>query len=260
MEQAAKKTGNILPRIILGVVLLIAICFVVYVTYTDSGKLLLNRLTGGEDGSMSVKNPKEQAAAKEIEKLGGTPQNEPPDQRVTSLRFNPDTEKKIDPKVFDHLPALFRINSIDFSNMELTNEQISKLDKNPSLSGLVISGTKIDDKGMAVLEKLPKLQSLILENTAVTDAGLVHLAKLPNLAVLDIAGTKVTDAGMKTLADLPKLNHLVIRNTAVTDLGIQEFSRSPKLGLLSHENTTITPEGIEKLRKALGPDRQLNDQ
>jgi hypothetical protein len=75
----------------------------------------------------------------------------------------------------------------------------------PNMDTLLLSGSRITDKGVADLARLSKLDRLFLRNTAVTDACVKELVKLKNLRVLNLTGTKITQKGLDQLKkDLPE--------------------------------------------------------
>ena len=67
------------------------------------------------------------------------------------------------------------------------------------LQVLVLTSTRITDRGLLHLAGLSRLQELYLSNTQITDAGLAHFEQLSELRKLLIDGTRVTKSGVAEL-------------------------------------------------------------
>jgi hypothetical protein len=177
----------------------------------------------------------------------------PKDLRVTSIARK---ERHIDKKVFEVLPDLYRIGTVNMTDTDIVDADLKSVGKLSKLTSLLLGGTGITDQGLAELHNLGDLESLHLQNTPITDAGMAHLAALPRLTILDISGTKITDAGLKEIAKCQQLNWLLMSRTAITDEGLKSLEKLPRIGRLSIFDTKTTPAGIEKLVKAKA-DQQL---
>jgi hypothetical protein len=194
---------------------------------------------------------KEQAAADELEKMGFLVIRES-EKVVTSVNFL-GNNRKIDKKITDLLPALFRTLIFNFADTEMADDQLKSLLANRKITTLVLGGTQVGDEGLAVISNLSSLVSLMVPRTKITDAGLTHLTKLPNLAILELADTKITDRGLPEIAKCQSLNYLILSGTAVTDEGIQTLVNMPNLRRLGVKNTKVTAQCIAAL-KASRPD------
>jgi hypothetical protein len=77
--------------------------------------------------------------------------------------------------------------------------RLTELSGLAQLTGLSLSGTRVEDIWLENLKALTQLESLDLGMTNVTDAGLAYIKGLPRLQNLNLFGTDVTDAGVKDL-------------------------------------------------------------
>jgi hypothetical protein len=87
------------------------------------------------------------------------------------------------------------------------------------LESLDLTKSNITDQDMQYVGALNSLKKLGLSRTDLTDRGLAHLKTLTRLRELDLEGTKVTDEGLHQLAGLP-LKELRLRKTAITSDGV----------------------------------------
>src|SRR5262249_5794593 len=92
-----------------------------------------------------------------------------------------------------------------------------------NLRGLVLSNTKITDKGLKHLKNLADLQTLLLSNTKVTDTGLRDLEPLIALKWLDLKATQITDAGLSSVRRLNRLERLSLEGNSITDKGLEQL-------------------------------------
>lgn len=102
---------------------------------------------------------------------------------------------------------------------DITDDDLTPLEKMPNLTELDLSRTAITDEGLNHIKNLKNLTRLNLNNTAVTDSGLAHLSGLTNLTYLNLYGTKVNDAGLDQLYGLKSLGKIFLWQTQVTDAG-----------------------------------------
>ncbi|MCC6124129.1 MAG: hypothetical protein IT426_04160 [Pirellulales bacterium] len=192
---------------------------------------------------------KEQAAADALEKMGFLVIREGPEKVVTSVNFL-GNNRKIDEKITDLLPALYRTYTFNFADTEMGDEQLRALQTNRKVTSLVLGGTQVGDEGLAIIVNLSSLVSLMLPKTKITDAGLPHLTKLPNLAILELSDTKVTDRGLPEIAKCQNLNWLLLSGTEITDEGLQVLAAMPNLRRLGLKDTKVTERGIAALKAA----------
>jgi hypothetical protein len=244
----APKPRSQTGRFILFGIMLVIIGFVLFFRFTEVGTRCLSKILDAGDSMMVNGTPeKEQAAADALETLNISVIREGEEKKVTSISCK---AKKVDPQVFDKIPDLYRILVLNFTDTDISDEQLKSLCKLQQVTSLLVGGTSISDEGLVQVASIGTIASLAMPHTKVTDAGLVNMTKLPNLAILDLSGTKITDAGLKEIAKCEKLNWLLISDTSVTDEGIQVLAKLPHLGRLSICDTKITPEGIARLKKA----------
>src|SRR5437868_11405444 len=85
------------------------------------------------------------------------------------------------------------IISVDLSRAWLSDADLEKLAKIPTLESINLSYTKITDLGLEHLAPLKNVKTLTLYYAeAVTDNGIAHLKHWKNLEYLNVRGAKVT--------------------------------------------------------------------
>lgn len=98
-----------------------------------------------------------------------------------------------------------RLQRLNLSNTELTDEGLAQLAKFKSLVQLRVRSRRITDQGLAALVQLPVLKHLHLIDAPITDAGLQHLHGLKSLSSLYLDQTQGTAEGFAQLEKaLPK--------------------------------------------------------
>jgi hypothetical protein len=245
----APKPSSRIGRFILLGIMLVFIGIVLFFRFTEVGTKCLSKILDAGDSMMVNGTPeKEQAAADALETLNISVIREGEDKKVTSISCK---VKNVDSKVFEKIPDLYRILVLNFTDTDISDEQLKSLCKLQQVTSLLVGGTSVTDEGLVQIARVGTIQSLAMPQTKITDAGLTHLTKLPNLAILDLSGTKITDAGLKEIAKCENLNWLLISSTPVTDDGIQALAKLTHLGRLSICDTKITPAGTAKLKKSL---------
>lgn len=163
----------------------------------------------------------EQAAIREIERLGGTVfvekggpvwlRNRLGDERMTW---------------FEH------VNSVQLYGIRATDGACVHLARFSHLQHLALDGAEITDGGLVSLAGLTNLTTLSLGNTRITDSGLVRLLGLTNLVWLSLNHTQISDAGLDQLHDLKNLSRLQIRGTKASPKGIGRLEKAlPQLDI-----------------------------
>jgi Leucine-rich repeat (LRR) protein len=138
---------------------------------------------------------------------------------------------------------------LNWMNHDVTDEQLSVLEKLAHLRSLNISGTWVTGEGIATLSKFKSLRSLSLGNTEISDTHLSVLKDLKGLRKLSLSGTRISDAGMTHLRHLTLLSEIDVSNTAVTDEGIKHLRDLRNLSRVSLTGTKLTDAGLEHLRE-----------
>jgi Leucine-rich repeat (LRR) protein len=171
------------------------------------------------------------------------------------------------------------IKELDFTDSDITDEDLAKLTDLKALRSVVLSDTavgdkglenlakvapkevkeltldktNVTDKGLAHLSKFEGLQYLTLKDTSISDEGLKEIGKLKSLKVLDLRETGITDEGLKIIAQMPNLTDILLGHTKVTDKGLEHLHSCRKLRQVNLENLNVSDEAVEKLRKTLVP-------
>ncbi|MGD0382720.1 MAG: hypothetical protein ABSA77_04295 [Thermoguttaceae bacterium] len=244
--------------LIVWIAVLLVIVVVLYVRFTPSGQEMMGNIANhiANEGFVNgLRNwllgegnvQAENEAAAELEKCGVIVIKER-DKGVTSIDFS-NCPKPTD-EALKLITKLRHLNSVNFSNAEIIDDQLAYLAKMNHLSNVLISGTLITDAGLVYLVDSPAIQTLHASHTKITDKGMEQIAKLPMLTILNISGTGITDKGIKQIAQLPELNWLLIQSTNVTDAGLAELASLPMLRRLTiSKDMKISKEAIQKLLK-----------
>jgi hypothetical protein len=93
------------------------------------------------------------------------------------------------------------IQSIDFSESEVEDQDLAYLLHFNRLYEVDFSHTKITDEGVEQLAKVISLKKIWLDNTKVTEASLDKLKALQSLVKVSLTGTDITEASVKSIKD-----------------------------------------------------------
>ncbi|MBD0830913.1 DUF2231 domain-containing protein [Aestuariibaculum sediminum] len=113
--------------------------------------------------------------------------------------YNP--EPISEEKMNQLLHARSNIIWINFSNIDLSPQVVSKLGQFENLTQLKIQNTNLDDEGLKALESLKHLEYLNVYGDAITDAGIESIKRLPALKKLYVWKTKLTPKGINRLTN-----------------------------------------------------------
>ncbi len=119
--------------------------------------------------------------------------------------------------------------------------------------GLVDHNIPVRDEHLEILQSFPYLEWLVLSETKITDRGLTHLTSLQRLRWLWLSGTAITDAGLAPLAQLPMLEKVWLDSTRIQGPGLCHLSSLKNLREISIQNTAVDDAGLA----CLAPLRQL---
>ncbi|CAN5162089.1 hypothetical protein BH10CYA1_BH10CYA1_57850 [soil metagenome] len=89
------------------------------------------------------------------------------------------------------------LQSIDFSESEVEDDDIQYLLHFSKLHEVDLSHTAITDEGIEQLAKLHSLKKIWLDNTKVTDAALDKLKALQGLTKVSLTGTDITESSIR---------------------------------------------------------------
>jgi hypothetical protein len=137
------------------------------------------------------------------------------------------------------------------ASSRIRNEQLTCVEKLPTLTSFFLAVAGIDGSGVAHLANLPRLQVLRMSGRQITDSALAHIKPLQTLRHLDLSTSGITDAGLVHVAALTDLVSLNLGGTAITDQGLRHLARLEHLKSLTLFLTDVTDEGVDELQKAL---------
>ncbi len=89
-----------------------------------------------------------------------------------------------------------------------------------TLRYLDFTNSNVTDEDLQHLTDLPAIFYLELDGTSISDAGLERLSRIKHLDVLELTGTRVTDAAVRDIAKITGLRGVVLTSTMVTSDGI----------------------------------------
>ncbi|HEY9731224.1 MAG TPA: hypothetical protein V6C89_04895 [Drouetiella sp.] len=93
------------------------------------------------------------------------------------------------------------LQSIDFSESAVEDEDLQYLLHFSRLHEIDLSHTAISDEGIEHLVKLQSLKKIWLDNTKITDAALAKLNGLQQLTKVSLTGTDVAESSIRELKD-----------------------------------------------------------
>lgn len=93
------------------------------------------------------------------------------------------------------------LQSIDFSESEVEDDDIQYLLHFSKLYEVDLSHTSISDEGIEQLSKLYSLKKIWLDNTKITDAALEKLKGLQGLTKVSLTGTDIAESSIRELKD-----------------------------------------------------------
>jgi hypothetical protein len=150
-----------------------------------------------------------------------------------------------------YLDAIPNIETISFSESQITDAGLDRIKHLDRLSSLNLNYCGISDKGLQNLKTLTQLQILYLYDTQITDAGLENLKELKNLRELYLSSTQVSDAGLKHLTGLSKLQYLFLNKCKISDSGLKSLEGLKRLEILELRDTSVSKKGVMDLQRAL---------
>jgi Leucine Rich repeat len=173
-----------------------------------------------------VKDPDEERALVEVEKLGGKVEAKESSPAVSVEFCGPGGRRVRDADLVE-LEPVHNLEKLSFwCCYDVGDAGLTHLSGLTNLRELDLNATRVSDKGMKHLKTLGNLQNLNLSATRVTDEGLKDLRGLTNLEVLKLDATAVTHDGLDSLKGLTKLRYLSLRFTQVTGAGVAKLQKA----------------------------------
>lgn len=105
-----------------------------------------------------------------------------------------------------HLVALkdmdpHALQSIDFSESAVTDEDLSYISHFSRLYEIDLSHTSVTDDGIEHLANIHSLRKIWLDNTKITEAALDNLKKLQQLDKVSLTGTDISESSIKSVKE-----------------------------------------------------------
>lgn len=146
-----------------------------------------------------------------------------------------------------------RVTGIDLRSTWVTDTDLRKIAKLPTLTHLDLSLTHISDQGMQELKNLPGVVELNLRFAEyVTDEGLAAIKGWRKLKRLDVRGTKISDTTLDHIAGIVTLEALNAGSTMLTDSGLERLAPLVNLKELTIGGNELGDAGLQALRQLPG--------
>ena len=142
------------------------------------------------------------------------------------------------------LVGLGALERLFLDSDRLTSNVVPALARLMSLKGLILSHTRIDDKGLRQLAALKGLTGLhLVGNDCISDEGVGFLAALESLETLTLDSNRITSQSVPILARLKKLKYLVLAKTQIDDEGLRRLTELKELEALDLQGTRVAEVG-----------------
>ncbi|MEO2023058.1 MAG: DUF1570 domain-containing protein [Pirellulaceae bacterium] len=149
------------------------------------------------------------------------------------------------------LNKTFPLRKLVLGHTQVTNKGFLQLGKQPLVTWLDLTATRIDEEGMVELNNWVGLERISLEGTRITGQLVTRLARLPNLSELDLSATEITDESLKQLGQLTKLRVLWLTGTRITDAGLPHLEKLQQLEVLNLDQTQVSDAARQRLQEKL---------
>ncbi|MEM7454205.1 MAG: protein kinase [Planctomycetota bacterium] len=193
--------------------------------------------------------------------------------RLGSLRNLSLNNNELDNSIFEHLPALKNLETLDiaYSNIDVAETirfiadwqriRILNLSGNPvaddefedlpvarSLKAIQLDYTYAGDRAAAYIAGLPGIEQVYLEGTEVTDHGIwLLLDAAGTILSLDFAYTNTTEEALENLKDFTHLRQLNLSGLEVNDRQLNHITDIETLTHLFVAECPLTDRGLDKL-------------
>jgi hypothetical protein len=151
---------------------------------------------------------------------------------------------------FARLMAMPRLKQATFLLIDITDEGLACLESSPAIEELVLRSTpgSITNRGLEIISRQPRIKRLELTQVDLTDPkSLAPLAKLTRLENLMLMNSPEEDSCLSYLSDLTELKRIDLRRTCLTDSGIDSLSKLKKLETVLVDGSLLTDAGLAKL-------------
>ena len=131
----------------------------------------------------------------------------------------------------------------------IADADLAAIAKNPAVTVLDLSHTRITDVGFRELKALRNVERVeLFYAEQIGDGALVVMKDWPKLRRLSVRGTKVTDAGISQLTNHAALESLDVGFSLFTDGGFEPLTTMPNLRELYAGGNKVTDSGVNMLR------------
>jgi RNA polymerase sigma factor (sigma-70 family) len=128
---------------------------------------------------------------------------------------------QITDEILRRISRCSHLTYLDLQNSNaVTDEGLLHVARLPKLQHLILSGTKITNRGLAIVRHLPHLRTLdICHQQYISDDGMPHVATCDRLERLNLMGTRTGDEAIRAVRGKVRLRQL-FAGTNVTDKGL----------------------------------------
>lgn len=172
-----------------------------------------------------------------------------PLQRVTGIRFSPETTDEQLAAALEHIRNLDGCRDLDLGDTQISDRGLRLLTTLESIDSLSLAYTKVTEAGVRSLRGRRDLRKLDLEGTQVGNGALAAIASLSELEDLRLANTGITDQGMQHLAQLKRLTFLDVSENEIGPGALEYVQDLPRLEVLFVAGTNVPEEVLERLQR-----------
>jgi internalin A len=143
-----------------------------------------------------------------------------------------------------------QVTGVNLRGTWVTDTDLRRLNRYPSLSVLDLSLTRITDGGMQEIKNLRGITDFNLYFAEfVTDEGVAAIKGWKNLKRLNLHGTKAGDSALEHIAGLTLLEWLDVGSTLMTDVGLERLTSLTNLRSLTMGGNELGDAGMQALRQ-----------
>jgi hypothetical protein len=142
------------------------------------------------------------------------------------------------------------VTGVDLRGTWVTDTDLRRLNRFPSLNYIDLSLTHITDQGMQELKSLRGIVELNLYFAEyVTDEGLAAIKEWKKLKKLNIHGTKISDTTLEHISGIASLESVNVGSAMLTDVGLERLTTLPNLKELTMGGNELGDAGLQALRQ-----------
>jgi hypothetical protein len=168
-----------------------------------------------------------------------------PNDRIDKVTCAP--HQTLDDDTLAALEGLSALECLDLTESLVTDDDLARAARAPSLVWCILAWTRVTDRGVAHLERLPKLTMLDLSGTAIGDPTLDWLAR-SQVSELNLNCCHLfTSAGLQELAKSRCLTSVELCSTPTHASDLPALCQNPSLYRISLMNAPLIMDDLREL-------------